>query len=64
MIGVARAFAEPLEQRKKAGVGIEVTLQVFPAESHISVVPWGDDARIGGGGDVAVETASRPEHTK
>ena len=39
MIGVARAFAEALQRRKSAGVGVEVTLQVFPGEGHISVVP-------------------------
>ncbi len=39
MVGVARAFAEALRGRKDAGVDVEVTLQVFPGESHISVVP-------------------------
>jgi hypothetical protein len=39
MIGVARAFVDALQRRKDAGVGIELTLQVFPGESHISVVP-------------------------
>jgi predicted alpha/beta superfamily hydrolase len=39
MIGVARAFAEALQQRKGASIGVEVTLHVFPGESHISVVP-------------------------
>jgi uncharacterized protein len=39
MIGVAKAFAEALQRRKAAGVGLDVTLQVFPGERHISVVP-------------------------
>jgi predicted alpha/beta superfamily hydrolase len=39
MVGVARAFAEALQRRKGAGVGVEVTLHVFPGEAHISVVP-------------------------
>ena len=39
MIGLARAFVEALKRRASAGVGVEVTLQVFPGEAHISVVP-------------------------